>query len=152
MKIKPNYLIIPGIVATVALIGSAFTTPNLDWYQTLKLPSFAPPGQIIGLVWTTLYILIAAAVLIYWNKVEHNKIITAHFITNAVLNASWSLVFFGQKEIGWAIFVSAWMAVTIYVLIYLLYPKNKTAAFLLVPYAAWVTFATYLNYLIWTLN
>lgn len=156
MKIKPNYIIVPLISIIVAVVGSLATSANLaSWYSTLALPSFAPPGQIIGIVWMILYILITISALLFWNKIRHDKkfqVITGIFLANAFLNAFWSYVFFSLHEIGWAILVSVTMALTIYALVYLIYPKQRTAALLLIPYGLWVTFATYLNYLIWTLN
>jgi tryptophan-rich sensory protein len=157
MKIKLNYLVIPLIVFAVAVIGTLATTPNLEtWYKTLTLPSFAPAGQIIGTVWTILYILISISLIIFWNKAKRDdsfKQILLVFGVNGFLNAFWSYVFFAWHQIGWAVLISALMAITIYLLIYQLYSKSlKTAAYLLVPYAAWVTFATYLNYVIFTLN
>lgn len=156
MKIKPNYIIIPSVVIAVAVLGSMATSANLaSWYSGLSLPSFAPPGRIIGIVWTTLYILITASALLFWNKSKRDNkfnIITGIFIANAFLNAFWSYVFFSLHEIGWAILVSGAMALTIYALIYFIYPRQRVSALLLIPYGLWVTFATYLNYLIWTLN
>lgn len=156
MKIKLNYIIIPLVVIAVAIIGSYFTTPNIEsWYNFLTLPGIAPSGQVIGVVWTVLYVLIAASGLLFWNKSEKDKyfsLIVGIFLANAVLNAFWSYVFFSLNEIGWAVVVSAAMAITIYLLITLLYKRQKVASILLIPYALWVSFATYLNYLIWTLN
>lgn len=166
MKIKLNYLIIPLIVFLVAAIGTLATIPNLEtWYKTLSLPSFAPAGQIIGTVWTILYILISVSLILFWNNAKRDicfKRALVVFGINGFLNALWSYVFFGWHQIGWAVLVSALMAVTIYLLIFQFYSNLskksenpnalKTAAYLLVPYAAWVTFATYLNYVIFTLN
>ncbi|MDO8507998.1 MAG: TspO/MBR family protein [bacterium] len=156
MKIKLNYIIIPLIAVAVAVSGSLATSANIaSWYSSLTLPSFAPPGQIIGIVWTALYVLITASVLLFWNKSKRDdkfQTITGIFLVNAFLNAFWSYVFFSLQQIGLAIFVSSAMALTIYALIYFIYSRQRIAALLLIPYGLWVTFATYLNYLIWTLN
>lgn len=155
MKIKTNYITIPLIVLLVAVLGSLAVMPNLGWYNTLTLPNLAPSGRIIGMVWTALYILIAVSTILFWNKAKRDSLFTAIvaiFILNGFLNAFWSYVFFSWHHIGWAVFVSAAMALTTYLLIYLIYPKYRVAAYLLVPYALWVTFATYLNFLIWNFN
>jgi len=156
MKVKLNYIIIPLAVILVAVLGSLATTPNIvSWYNHLTLPNIAPPGWVIGMVWTVLYILIAISALTFWNKGKRDRLfpaITAIFIVNGFLNAFWSYVFFAWHRIGWAVLVSAAMAITIYILIYLIYPRAKLSAALLVPYALWVTFATYLNFLIWNFN
>jgi translocator protein len=157
MKLKSNYFFIAAAVLAVAAVGTLFTTPNIPtWYATLTLPSFAPPGQVIGLVWTFLYVLIAASIILFWNRVPHGdsafRPVLSILIVNGILNAGWSYVFFSLHQVGFAIFVSAFMALTIYGLIYLLWKPLRTAAYLLIPYAAWVTFATFLNYVIFTLN
>lgn len=157
MKLKPNYFVIPLLVFAVAAVGTLFTTPNLAiWYKTLTLPAFAPAGQIIGLIWTILYVLIAVSIVLFWNNVEHDRIasmILGIFAVNGFLNVFWSFVFFSAHLVYAALFVSAAMALTIYLLIYLIYKSSlRTSAYLLIPYAAWVTFATYLSYVIFTLN
>jgi len=165
MKLKLNYFVIPLLVFGVAAVGTVFTTANLaTWYKTLTLPSFAPAGQIIGLIWTTLYVMIAASIIYFWNNVKHDRTIgkiLVLFAVNGFLNAFWSFVFFGSHLVYEAIFVSAAMALTIYLLVYLILQipaqgvarkSLRTSAYLLIPYAAWVTFATYLNYVIFSLN
>ncbi len=155
MKIKPNYIVIPLVVIVVAVLGSLATSANLGWYNTLKLPSVAPPGQVIGTIWTVLYVLIVASALIFWNRANSSKyfrLIVAVFLLNAYFNAFWSFTFFSFHMIFLSLLVSGVMALTIFTLIGLIYPRQRTAALLLIPYGVWVIIATYLNYLIWVLN
>ena len=153
---KPNYVTIPLITILVALLGSFFTFLGLEaWYGGLVLPVWTPSGTLIGVVWTILYVLAAISVLIVWNKLLHDNrfmIIIALFLANAFLNVFWSYLFFSVHFLGSTIFVSGFLALTVVVLIILIWSKNRYAAYLLLPYAAWVIFATYLNYVIWLMN
>ena len=74
------------------------------------------------------------------------------FLAHLVVNTTWSIVFFGLHEIGWALGVIAVLWLMIATLIVLFYHIDRRAGLLLVPYLAWVSFASYLNYSLWTLN
>lgn len=146
--------IILGTVAT-AVIGSLFTAQSLtNWYLTLNLPSWTPPGSVIGTVWTVLYTLIAIAGVLAWrNLTPYNRTGFAWLLgVNLVLNALWSYLFFSAHQIGTALFEMLFLLGTSIALVTLLWPKVRIAAWLLVPYALWVAFATYLTYTIWRLN
>jgi len=152
---KLNYIIIPAITFLVVMVGGWFTGSGMGWYDQLKLPSFTPSGQVIGSVWTVLFILATASVLIVWNNLPRNQLfwqIIALFAVNAILNVTWSFLFFKQHMIGAAVFDAALLDLSVIGLIVLIWPLSVTAAALLVPYAGWVAFATYLNYVIWTIN
>lgn len=150
------YLLVPVVVIGTALVGSYFTTLGLgEWYGSLSLPSFAPRGSFIGIVWSTIYLLTAICAFIFYSRVKEEKLkglVTTLFFINAFLNAFWSFLFFANQLIGLAILDSILLGLSVLALIYLIYPVSKLAAWLLVPYIAWVSFATYINYLIWTLN
>src|SRR3989344_3998294 len=149
------YLLVPVVVIGTALLGSYLTSLGLgDWYGSLNLPSFAPPGGFIGTVWSTIYLLTAICAFIFYARVKEKKQkdrITAFFLVNAFLNVFWSFLFFTNQLIGFAILDSILLWFSVLILIYLIYPVSKLAAGLLLPYIVWVGFATYLNYLIWTL-
>lgn len=150
-KLKPNYFVIPLITILVSYLGSIFTSKGINsgWYDLINKPSWTPPGSIIGLVWTIIFILATISALIVWNKLERDKRfwkIIYLFIINAGLNLFWSFLFFAQGLIGIAMIESAILGISVYLLVYFIWPKSKLAASLLIPYAAWVTFATFLNY------
>lgn len=154
---KINYILIPLIVFFVGFGGGRLTrTPDaMQWYQTLTLPSWTPPGSFIGLVWTVIFILTAVSLIIVWNRIPripHFSTIIAFFIANGVFNVLWSFLFFNRHLLTWAFFDALLIGLTVYVLIFLIWPYSKSAALLLFPYAGWVTFASFLNYQIMMLN
>jgi tryptophan-rich sensory protein len=138
-----------------ALFGSLLTSGGMKWYKSIKLPFWTPPGSVIGAVWTILFILAAICALIVWNKFSHDgrwQLIITIFIFNAILNVFWSLLFFNQHWLAAATFESAALGLSVLALIILIWPGSTLAASLLIPYAAWVGFATFLTYTVWTLN
>lgn len=155
MKIKLNYVVIPLVTILTALLGSFLTSGGMGWYSTIKLPAFTPPGYVIGMVWTAIFIISTIAALIFWNRATHNnkKVMVGIFLlTNAILNIAWSFLFFDLHLIKFAIFESGLLLLSVIELIIVILPTSRTAALLLVPYAGWVSFATYLTYVVWTLN
>ncbi len=155
-NIKPNYFIIPLITIAVALFGNYFTAQGLNgWYDELVKPSWTPSGAIIGAIWTFLYALVTAVVLIFWNKFKDNKrfkLIIGLFVINAILNATWSMLFFGFNLVGLSLIHISLLNLTILGLIFFLWPLSRKMAVALIPYTAWVFVATTLNYFIWIAN
>lgn len=152
---KLNYILIPIVVFLTAFIGSTLTNPNSSWYIALKLPSFAPPGYVIGMVWTVIFILCAISAIIMWNKIPHSTLfwwIIGLFIANAILNIGWSFLFFNQHLILASIFEMILLEASTIAIIILAWPLSRLAAALLLPYAAWVAFATFLTINILRLN
>lgn len=150
-----DYLVIPAVVVLVALSGSAVTSANLSWYRLLHVPAWTPNGSVIGAVWTVIYVLAAACALLVWRTMRRSRrfrAIVATFLVNAVLNAGWSMVFFGLHRIDAAVLVAVALTSTTVVLFLLLVRRLPLAALLLLPYAAWAGFATYLNFVIWRMN
>ena len=136
-------------------LGGAMTTPEIaGWYATLAKPSFNPPNWIFGPVWTTLYILMAVAAWLVWRRGGWRDAQPALllFALQLLLNCAWSLLFFGLHRVGVALVDIAVLLVTIAATALAFRPYSATAAFLLVPYLAWVCFATVLNFAIWRLN
>lgn len=152
---KPNYFVIPLIVLATAVSGSWITGQGLAWYGTVNLPAIAPAGSFIGGVWTVIFILSAIAALLFWNKKSKKgnyRLIAFLFVLNAALNVFWSSLFFGQHLLGWAIVEMIALNLVNLTLIVLLWKKHLWSAILLLPYFLWVSFATYLAYLIWSIN
>jgi len=152
---KLNYIFIPLIMIVVSALGSLVTSNNMDWYDALIVPSFTPPGFLIGTVWTVLFILATISALIVWNSAQRNKIfkwIVAFFILNALLNVLWSYIFFGQQMVLFSIIEMILLNITVIILVILIWPISKLASSLLIPYTIWVTFATFLAYQIFILN
>lgn len=153
--------IVKGIVAIAIplLVGGAsgfFTITGVDsWYQTINKPSWNPPNWVFGPVWTTLYIMMGIALFLVWIEdasEELKKIAIALFSVQLILNFFWSFIFFNLQQPGWALVEIIAMWFFILLTIFAFVQVNKTAAWLLVPYISWVSFATILNYSIWQLN
>lgn len=158
MDKKSSLNLILNIVICLAAgaIGSLFTTPSIaNWYSTLVKPTWNPPQNWFGPVWTLLFILMGiAAYYISTSMAESTKKRKALilFYVHLFFNVLWSVLFFGLHNPGLALLGIALLWVFIVVLIFKFWPINKLAASLLVPYCLWVSFASYLNFTIWRLN
>ncbi|MEJ1223228.1 TspO/MBR family protein [Sediminicola sp. 1XM1-17] len=157
MKKRLYYITI--CVTVCLLIGflSSFATQSSinDWYVTLKKPSFNPPNWIFAPVWTVLYIMMGVAAGLVWARgFYHVWVKTAlyHFGFQLLLNALWSIVFFGFQNPLMALLIILALLVLIVLTIKWFKVVHRTAAYLLIPYFLWVCFATVLNYKIWELN
>ena len=137
-------------------IGAFFTAPAITtWYTSLVQPALAPPNWVFGPVWTTLYILmgIAAFMVFRHNEVpDERRTALLFFFSQLVLNALWSVLFFGQQMIGLAAIELGILWIAIFGTFTTFSRVSRFAAWLLIPYLAWVTFAGYLNVVIWLLN
>jgi tryptophan-rich sensory protein len=159
---RANNLIIPLIMIVTALVGSWFSSRGVQgWYQTINKPSFTPPGSVIGMVWTAIFILSTIAALLVWNDPSHTGNadmqtrylwIGAIFVLNAILNVLWSYLFFEKHRIFAAVWEAIALDLTVIVLIVLIWPISRWASALLMPYAGWGAFASYLTYAVWTMN
>ena len=141
----------------VGAAGSLFTTPEIkDWYLTIQKPDWNPPDWVFGPVWTLLYILMGIAFYLVWKNEVANKSIKKTAITlsaiQLVLNFCWSYIFFGCHQVGWALVEIGVLWLFILLCSIFFARISKAAAWLLVPYIAWVSFAAVLNYTIWELN
>ena len=147
---KLNYFVIPVVAFLVGFIGSKFTAVGINsgWYAALAKPAWTPPGYVIGIVWTVIYILTAIAALIAWNSPKCSKTVKWLFVANAILNVLWSFLFFTLYAIGSAAIECFVLWISVIALMYYLWDISKVASCLLVPYAGWVAFATFLNCLI----
>lgn len=145
------------VCLAVGYSASTVTRPSVEtWYPTLIKPIFNPPNWIFMPMWTLLYILMAVAAGLVWDKIkEQNEAVKKallFFIIQLTLNAIWSYLFFGLKNPLLALIEIALLWLMIYET-YLKFTKiNKTAGYLLIPYLAWVAFAGILNASIWWLN
>ncbi|MFA6552425.1 MAG: TspO/MBR family protein [Candidatus Paceibacterota bacterium] len=152
---KINYIFIPLITIATAWIGNYLTFGGMAWYKTINLPSWTPPGFIIGTVWTILFILAAISAIIVWNAEmpdEKLALIVIFFVVNALLNIGWSLLFFNLHLIGASVFEAGFLGLSVLALVIFIWPVSVLAAALLIPYFLWVSFATYLTYSVWIIN
>lgn len=157
MKKKLIYIVISvGICLAVGFLSSFATQSSVnDWFLALNKPDFNPPNWVFAPVWTILYILMGIAAGLVWSKGFHHlwvKTALYHFGFQLLLNASWSIVFFGLKEPFWALLVILTLLILLCLTFRWFKIVSQTAAWLLTPYILWVCFATVLNYKIWELN
>lgn len=148
-----RYLILAGLLILVLGGGTLMGTANLPgpWYEALQKPWFNPPNWLFGPAWTVLYVLIAIA---GWRTFERRPTGTAMKLwwAQLVLNFSWSPVFFTLHSIGLALVIILAMLAAILGFVAVTWNRDRAAALLFVPYAAWVSFAGALNAAIWLLN
>lgn len=144
------------IPVLVGVISGFFTQSGVDgWYAVANKPSFNPPNWIFAPVWTTLYILMGIALFLVWKSNAEKNIKQAAIILFSVqltLNFFWSIIFFKLQQPGWAFAEIIMMWLMILFTIIWFGKINSAAAWLLVPYISWVSFASVLNYYIWQLN
>lgn len=135
-----------------AAIGTIPTIDSLrSWYPGLRKPAWNPRNGIFGPVWTVLYLLMAIAAWLAWRQ-SGLSIWIVTFIVQLALNAAWTLIFFGARQIGLAAVEIAILWAAILLTLVGFYAQSPLAGLLLVPYLAWVTFAGFLNLAIWRLN
>ena len=144
------------ITVAVAALGSLTTIQNVDgWYATAEKAPWSPPNGIFGPVWTVLYLLIAVSGWVIWRE---SKRVPPIYIVQLALNALWTPVFFGAYPLIGA--AALWIAlglilaidVTVLLTMLRFWKVSRLAAWLLVPYWAWVLFATTLNAAVAILN
>ena len=156
LKDAQKLIITIGVSELAGIIGSFFTTSSIpNWYTTIEKPALNPPSWVFGPVWTTLYALMGVAAFLVWKQgweKKKVKVALKVFGVQLFLNAIWSIIFFGLQNPGWALvnIVLLWCAIIWTMLVF--YRVSKTAMYLLIPYLLWVSFASYLNYAILTLN
>lgn len=145
-------IVIPFVAAGV---GNLATIPNISsWYTTLEKPFFNPPNWVFGPVWTLLYLLMGLSLYLLWtqpSKKDKTKAFIAFGIQLA-LNTLWSIVFFGLHSPVGGMVVIVGLLATIIVTMRYFWGFSKLAAYLLLPYILWVSFATILNTAIALLN
>ncbi len=156
---KKGFLFVGSILICLVIGGSGsfFTeTGTGSWYaEELIKPELTPPGFLFGIVWTILYILMGICLYLLLTKDLSSKevrIAVAFFLIQLVLNFSWSYLFFGLENPFAGLICVILLWIFILATIIASYKIDRRAAYLLVPYILWVTFATFLNWQILILN
>ena len=131
-------------------LGSA----DSPWFQSLVKPAIFPPPAWFGIVWSILYVMIGFSVAMIaaaWGARGRTAALTM-FVIHFALNLGWSPLFFGAHQITWALVLLVGIVLTLLAVIALFWRVRRGAALLLLPYLAWVCFATVLNYEFLRLN
>jgi tryptophan-rich sensory protein len=138
----------------VALLGMAATDLG-PWYQNLQRPPWQPPDWVFGPAWTTIFALMVVSAVTAWKaaatRALRQRIILA-FGINALLNILWSSLFFAVRRPDWALIEVCFLWLSVAVLMAVLAPISRRAAWLQLPYLAWITFAGILNLAVVRLN
>ena len=140
------------------LASSAAAAPGIifrpgDWYRHLVKPRWCPPDWLFAPVWSVLYLCIAASGWLVWRDAGAGaaQALTIYGV-HLVLNALWSTIFFGLRRPGIAFIEIVCLCLSIVATIVAFHALDALAAYLLVPYLLWVSFAVGLNFRIWQLN
>jgi len=158
---KNNAFCLIALIVVCELLGSLgaiFTAPNIStWYALLNKPMFSPPNWLFFPVWTILFMLMGVALYLILQNDEkklaiERKIARFWFATQFAFNILWSFLFFGLKDpfLGFIGIIFLWVSIVLTIVSF--YKIDKKAAYLLIPYILWVSFATILNYFVMILN
>jgi len=143
-----------GACLAVGALGAIPTAKGVrDWYPSLRKPPGTAPSWVFGPVWTTLYVLMAVSAWLVWRQYGGGaRAALLIFFAQLALNLAWSGIFFGARLPGFAFveIVILWLSILFTTFIF--FRLEPVAAYLLVPYLLWVTYAAYLNLGIWALN
>jgi translocator protein len=135
-------------------LGAIATMPSIPtWYASLEKPPINPPNWLFGPVWTTLYLLMGLALFqVARRGFRRHAGALRVFALQLALNTAWSVVFFGMHQPGAAFVVILALLASIIWTMARFHRVRPMAAWLLLPYVAWVSFASVLNFFLWQLN
>ena len=152
----PRFIISIMIPLMVGAIAGFFTGESVNsWYVNVNKPSFNPPSWLFAPVWTALYLMMGIAFYLVWKAAATDalkKQAMTFYAVQLFLNFIWSFIFFYLQQPGWAMVDIVLMWIMILFTIIWFGKISPVAAWLLVPYICWVSFAALLNYSIWKLN
>jgi tryptophan-rich sensory protein len=142
------------VLACLVVASSGAVFRPGAWYETLRKPWWRPPNWLFAPAWTVLYIMIAVSGWLVWRKagLAGAALPLGLYAVQLLLNAAWSGFFFGLRRMDLALVDVGLLWLSILGLIALFSPIDSLAAWLLVPYLAWVSFAAFLNWTMLRLN
>ncbi|MGB5943761.1 MAG: TspO/MBR family protein [Leeuwenhoekiella sp.] len=155
-KLIPQLALSIAVCLAVGFFSSLATQSSVNtWYTTLNKPIFNPPNWLFAPVWIMLYVLMGVAAALVWNKGFYHKWVKTalyHFAFQLLLNASWSLAFFGLHQVFLALLIILTLFVFLIFTIKWFKVVTPLAGYLLIPYIIWIGYAAALNFMIWKLN
>lgn len=151
-----NFIVSVAISLGVGILSALLTRGNMNIYEEVSTPPLSPPSFLFPVVWTVLYVLMGISAAMVYNTrtsplARRKEALTLYYVS-LFFNFFWSIIFFNIRAF---LFAFVWLLVLLALIILTIvkyYKINKTAAYLQIPYAVWVTFAGYLNFGIWLLN
>ncbi|MCJ7827975.1 tryptophan-rich sensory protein [Patescibacteria group bacterium] len=153
---KKRVLLLFGCLALpqlAGLAGALFTFSSVQtWYLEINRPTFTPPSWIFGPVWTPLYLLMGVGLYLVLVQDKPKKRAVTLFSLQLAFNVLWSALFFGSRMVGLAFMEILFLWLLVFLTLVSFWKVDKRAAWLLFPYLAWVSFATFLNYSFWLIN
>jgi translocator protein len=147
-----------GLVGWLALCFAAAALGGLfmpgEWYAQLQKPSWNPPSWIFGPAWTALYTMMAIAAWLVWQRggFATQRLALGLFLLQLLFNAAWSPLFFGLRNPALAFVDILLLWLTLLATLLIFWRRSRVAGVLLIPYLAWVSFASALNFALWRLN
>ncbi len=153
MKKYLSLIVCLAIPFGIAFMGSAVTTPAITgWYASLNKPFFSPPNWVFAPVWTALFLLMGISSYLVWRKEKKIGAPLKIYGVQLVLNFFWSYLFFGLRrpDLAFAEIIVLWIFIALTIKSF--YKVNKLAAYFLLPYIIWVSFASALNFFVFSLN
>ena len=154
-QLKASFLRLPLVMLLGFVSGQlAQSGPDNPWFADLVKPDIYPPPATFGIVWSLLYLMmgIAAALIAAARNAAERGIALAMFAVQLVLNLAWTPLFFGAHQMTWALYLLIVLDIAVAITVYLFWKVRTRAALLLLPYLAWVCFATLLNWQFLQLN
>lgn len=156
MKVTVKLICSVFVCLLTGFLGSFLTMDSVStWYADLSKPSFTPPDWAFGVVWPILYVMMGISAFLIWNKgigSKQARVALGLFILQLILNSLWTPIFFGLNMMALALVEIVLLWVAILITIFAFWRISKTAAYLLIPYILWVSFAIVLNAALWYLN
>lgn len=141
-------------ISLFQLIGfclGQITKANMEWYYSITKSSLTPPSFVFSLTWIVLYVILALMGKFLWdNRKEHKiKLILTLFVIQLILNWTWTPIFFSMHLTGLAAIIIIIIAIIIIYIIVKSWSDYSVLAYAMIPYFLWLTFAAYLNLVIW---
>ncbi|WP_298304138.1 TspO/MBR family protein [uncultured Erythrobacter sp.] len=136
------------LIVLLGFLGGQLGSPDTVWFQSLAKPAIFPPPAAFGIVWTILYVMIGLSVALVasaWGAHGRGIAIIA-FAIHFVGNLSWTFAFFGMQNMTAGLGILIFTTLTLLVVLWLFWRVRRLAAIILLPYLAWVAFASVLNW------
>ena len=148
-----SFILFGLITYSASVIGGLVTVGFKEpWYSLINKPTFNPPSWVFAPVWTTLYLMMTIAIWLFWHSRNKDMNTIYIYFIHIVLNATWSIVFFGLHQILLALFVLIGLILMIIILILRFKRVNIVSYYLMIPYLLWCCYALVLNFNIFLLN